>query len=132
MVAREGFAEEFTARAFDDEPAGGDVPEADAGFDITVEPAGRYVNHREGGGTHQSDLAHPMDQLIEQGKHDLERRRVFREPHGDDGFVEFGPLAHADRPAIEAGGTAGDRGPELVAEWVINDTDNRLIACVWV
>ena len=57
---------DFAARGFDEEFAGGDVPEADRLLDVGVEPAAGDVGQVERGAAHEAAFARAVDEVLEQ------------------------------------------------------------------
>src|SRR5690606_27893139 len=92
---------EDAAGPLDDESARGDVPEADAMLDVCVEPARRHVHEGERGCAHDADLAHAVDEVLEDREHAIEGAGVLREAECDDRMVETRARGGPDAPAVE-------------------------------
>ncbi len=83
-------------------PAGGDVPQTDSLFDVSVEAAARNVSHVERGAAEHAAFTHAMNHLLEQRKICFDRFAGFGKSDGDDGFGEIGAFAHAKMMAVQA------------------------------
>lgn len=81
---------DFSAGGFDEELAGGDVPEGDGGFDVGVESAAADVGHAEGGGAHHAHFAGAERGFVETLDTGVQGFGILSATDEEDGFFEFG------------------------------------------
>src|SRR6267378_6769068 len=60
VLARNRLMPEIATGAFEDQSARGNVPQTDAGLDVTVHPAARHVSQRQCRRAHDAHFAHPV------------------------------------------------------------------------
>ena len=113
---------EFATAAchLEDELAGGNVPEGDAGLDVGIESAAGGVGHGEGGAAHHAHLAAAEGRFAKAFESNFECLLVFATTDEDDGLFEFGALADAQRAAIEEDFAILFRGPGFVGHGVVD------------
>src|SRR2546427_8332735 len=64
MFAWHRLVPEIASGAFENQSAGGDVPEANSCLDVGIHPAAGHVGHRQRGGAHNANFADAMHQSI--------------------------------------------------------------------
>jgi hydrogenase maturation protease len=128
VMGVDSFAPEFASRAFEDQSAGGNVPNADATFDVRIESAGGDIGQGERRRAHDAHFANAVNQFDKVGQGGFEALFGFRKPNGHDGLVEFATLANIDDLAVKPRGTTTDGCPGFIAKGVIDDAHNRLVS----
>ena len=111
-----GFPEEFDTAAgfFDDQAGGGDVPQEDAFFKISVGMACGYLAYIIGGGSHDTGFLRVKGQFFEDSEGSEVSVVVLIESGLDDGLIEPGYGRHADWRTVARRFSIGGGGIEFV------------------
>lgn len=117
-----------SAGHFEDELAGGDVPEGDAGLDVGIEASTSGVGHAEGGTAHHAHFATAEGGFAKAFEADFEGFFVFAAADEDDGFFELGAGADAEGLAVEEDFAAFFCGPSFAGHWVVDDACEDIFA----
>ena len=115
---------DFSSCCFDEELAGGDVPERDGGFDVGIESAAGNVGHTEGGGAHHAHFAGAEGGFMESLDAGVEGFGVFSAADEEDGFFEFRARGNFNRFAVQHGLAAFFYGPCFTNHGIVDDTED--------
>jgi hypothetical protein len=119
----QGTMPEFSARAFQDQSPGRDVPQRDAGFDVSIEPPAGHISEGQRRRAHHADFAHARDQGVENGQILVQALLGFGKADGHDGFRQNLPAAGVNDFPIQARRSTAQSRPKLVAKRIIDHAD---------
>lgn len=119
---------DFSSCGFDEELAGGDVPERDGGFDVGIESAAGNVGHAECGGAHHAHFAGAEGGFVESLDSGVEGFGVFSATDEEDGFFEFFARRNFNRDSVQHGLAAFYDGPGFADHGIVDDTEHDFVA----
>ena len=103
--------------------AGGNIPEIDATFDISVEAAAGDIGQFQRGGTENADFFDATRQPVHVRHAFVQIFFLLGKTDGDDSVRQFCAVADANEFAVQLRLAAANCGPEFVGERIINDAD---------